>query len=432
MSSIAKKLCYSIATTSLLLLGTANSHADDQLLDRVAAIANDQIILQSELDLKTRETAMELRGQGIPVNNLQELQAKVLDSMLLEMLQEERAKELGLSVTDEEINEQLFEIASKNNLTILEMRDRINQDSPNGFIELRNTIQQQMLIQKLRQREVISRTMVTDEEVKNYLQRSRLDSSNTKTRLRHILITLPESANSKQRDEARAKISAVEKRLRTGESFEQMAVRYSNGSKALQGGDLGWLSQEQLPTFFASALASLEVGEISPVIASPSGFHLIKLEERIDENSQLIKQYKLHRFIILSNDAEEQTEPPANIQKIVNTTQDAETFKNLAEKFSDIPKEVNSQSNMGWLASVQLPPDLVDTLEKMPVNSVAPPIATDQGWILFYLEDAREFDESQAEIEEKAMQEIRMRKANETFEIWLRRLKDEAFIDIRI
>lgn len=430
MSSFAKKLCYSLAT-SLLFLASTNSHAD-QLLDRVAAIVNDQIVLQSELDIKTQETAMELRAQNIPVDDFQALQAKVLDSILLEMLQEERAKQLDLSVTDEEINEQLFEIASKNNLSILEMRDRINQDRANGFIELRDNIKQQLLIQKLRQREVISRTMVTEEEVKNYLQRSRLDNSNSQTRLRHILVTLPESATSKQRDAARTKINEVEQRLRAGESFEQMAVRYSNGSKALQGGDLGWLKQEQIPTFFASALASLKVGDISPVITSPSGFHIIKLEERLDETSQIVKQYKLHRFVILSDDAEGRDQLPANIQEIVDNTRDIDTFKNLHQKFGDIPKEFNTQSDMGWLSSTKLPPELIDNLNQIPVNSVATPVATNEGWVLFYLEAVRDFNESQAEVEEKAMQEIRMRKANETFEIWLRRLKDEAFIDIRI
>ncbi|MBN2866818.1 MAG: peptidylprolyl isomerase [Thiotrichales bacterium] len=430
MTSIAKKLFYSL-TTSLLLLVSTNSVAD-QLLDRVAAIVNDQIILQSELDIKTQETAMGLRSQNIPVNSVKELQSKVLDSMILELLQKQRAEQSGLSVTDEEINEQLTQIASKNNLSLLDLRNRLNADQPGGFSALRETIKQQLLIQKLRQKEVISRTMVTEDEIQNYLQRSRLDNSNTKTRLRHILITLPESATAQQREEARGQIDDIAKRLQLGESFQQLAVRYSKGSKALQGGDLGWLKQEQIPTFFSDVLADLEVGDISPVISSPSGFHIIKLVNRQDDNSQLVKQYKLHRFIILSSDAEQQTQVPATIQEIVDNTKDVDTFKNLSIRFADIPKEVNAQSDMGWLSSKKLPPELVNNLDQMPVNSVATPTATSQGWVLFFLEGVRDFDENQADLEKKAIQEIRQRKANETFEIWLRRLKDEAFVDIRI
>jgi len=430
MTSIAKKLFYSL-TTSLLLVLSTNSAAD-QLLDRVAAVVNDQVILQSELDIKVSETAMSLRAQNIPVNDLAALQSKVLDSMVLEMLQKERAKQLGLNVTDEEVNEQVSQIASKNNLSLLELRNRLNADQPEGFSQLRQNLQQQLLIQKLRQKEVISRTMVTDEEIQNYLQRSRLDSSNTKTRLSHILITLPESANAQQREAARAQIDDIAKRLQVGESFQQLAVRFSKGSKAIQGGDLGWLKQEQIPTFFADALANLEIGEVSPVITSPSGFHLIKLEDRQSDNSQLVKQYKLHRFIILSSDAETQSAIPANIQDIVTNTHDVETFKNLAVRFADIPAEVNAQSDMGWINSNKLPPELVDNLNQIALNSITPPIATNQGWVLFYLEDVREFDEKQANLEQKAIQEIRQRKANETFEIWLRRLKDEAFINILI
>ena len=430
MTNIAKKLFYSI-TTSLLLLVSTNGVAD-QLLDRVAAVVNDQIILQSELDIKTRETAMSLRSQNIPVNDLKALQTKVLDSMVLELLQKARAQQLGLSVTDEEINEQLTQIASKNRLSLFELRNRLNAEQPEGFSQLRQNIQQQLLIQKLRQKEVMSRTMVTGEEIKNYLQRSRLDNSNTKTRLRHILVTLPESATAQQRDQARKQIDDIAKRLQMGESFQQMAVRFSKGSKALQGGDLGWLKQEQIPTFFADALADLEIGEISPVISSPSGFHIIKLVDRENDNAQLVKQYKLHRFIVLSSDAETQTVVPATIQDIVRNTRDVDTFKNLAQQFADIPAEVNAQSDMGWLSGKNLPPELIENLNQIPVNSIATPIATNQGWVLFYLEGVREFNEAQADLEKKAVQEIRQRKANETFEIWLRRLKDEAFVDIRI
>jgi len=430
MTSIAKKLFYSLSTTLLLLVST-NSVAE-QLLDRVAAIVNDQIILQSELDIKTRETVMDLRAKNIPVSNVRELQDKVLDALILELLQKERAEQLGLSVTDEEVNEQLTQIATKNKLSLLELRNRLNADQRGGFTAFRENIEQQLLIQKLRQKEVISRTMVTEDEINNYLQRSRLDSSNTKTRLRHILITLPESATTAQRQEARNEIDSIAKRLQTGEAFDQLAVRFSKGSKALQGGDLGWLQQEQLPTFFSEALQDLDIGEVSQVITSPSGFHLIKLVNRVDERSQLVKQFKLHRFIVLSGDAENMTVLPASIQDIVDNTQTVEAFKALGQKFADIPKEVNSKGDLGWIASNQLPPELISNLDSMTVNSIATPVATDQGWVLFYLEDKRDFDENQADIEQKAIQEIRMRKANETFEIWLRRLKDEAFIDIRI
>lgn len=430
MTSIAKKLFYSLSATLLLMIST--NSAAEKLLDRVAAIVNDQVILQSELDLKTRETAMGLRAKNIPVADLRALRTKVLDSMILELLQKERAQQLGLSISDEEVNEQLAQIAQKNNLSLLELRNRLNAERPNGFVQVRKDIEKQLLIQKLRQKEVISRTLVTDEEIKNYLQRSRLDTSNTKIRLRHILITLPESATAKQREEAQQQIERIAARINAGESFEQLAVRYSKGSKALQGGDLGWLKQEQIPTFFSEAIQDLEIGQVSPIINSPSGFHLIKLEGRKDDNSQLVKQYKLHRFIVLSSDASSQKQVPDDIQEIVDNTHDVESFKALNARFSDIPKAVNASGDLGWMSAKELPEDLIANLDSIGKNHVASPIATDQGWVLFYLEDVRDFDANQADAEKKAIQEIRMRKANETFEIWLRRLKDEAFIDIRI
>lgn len=416
---------------ALFLLAALPAQAD-RLLDRVAAVVNDEIILQSELEMRTRETAQELMAKQIRVNNLPQLQSKVLDNLILEVLQKQRAKQLGLSVSDEEVNQQLTQIATQNRMSLLDLRKRLNAQSPNGFLKLRSQVQQKLLIQKLRQKEVISRTLVTEEEINNYLQRSRLDTRNTELHLRHILITFPESATTQQREQARKKINSLADRIRSGESFSQLAVRHSNGSKALSGGDLGWLKQEQIPTFFTEAIQNLQPGEVSPVITSPSGFHLIKLEGERDADQQLITQYHLHRFIILSDQALQQESVPLDIQKMVADTDSLQAFENLKTEYSDIPEEVNAHSDLGWKTLDELPIQLRESLLTIEAGQIAEPVATEQGWVLFFLEEQRQQDVNKANEQQQAIQEIRMRKANETFEIWLRRLKDEAFIDIRI
>ncbi|WP_038150742.1 peptidylprolyl isomerase, partial [Thiomicrorhabdus chilensis] len=421
-----------IFTLLVWLIAFSSPSQADRLLDRVVAVVNEQIVLQSELETRTRETAQELMSQNIPVNNLQELQSKVLDNIILEILQKQRAQQLGLKVSDEEINEQLIQIATQNKMSLLTLRNRLNAEMPNGFVTLRNKIQQKLLIQKLRQQEVISRTLVTEEEINNYLQRSRLDSSRFEYRLRHILITLPESATETQRLEAKEQINDLAQRLNSGESFSQLAVRYSKGSKALTGGDLGWLKQSQIPTFFADALDGLEPGQVSPVISSPSGFHLIKLVEERDANRQLVTQYHLHRFIILSDNATQQSEVPMDIQQIVADTRSLDEFKQLATRFADIPAEVNQNSDLGWKTLEELPFGLKQSLLELAPNQIAEPIASEQGWVLFFLEEVRNFDINKANEQQQAIQAIRMRKANETFDIWLRRLRDEAFVDIRL
>lgn len=415
-----------------LLLTFASAAQADRLLDRVAAVVNDQIILQSELELKTQQTAQQLQAQNIPVNDFAELQTQVLDNLIMETLQVQRARQLGLNVSDEEVNEQLTQIATQNRMSLLELRNRLNAEMANGFAKVRDDIRQKLLIQKLREQEVISRTLVTEEEINNYLQRSRLDTSNQEYHLRHILITLPESATVEERQQARAQIDELLKRLQSGELFSQLAVRYSKGSRALTGGDLGWLKEEQIPTFFAEAIQDLQPGQISPVINSPSGLHLIKLEAKRDANQQLVTQYRLHRFIVLSDNATAQSEIPPDIQKIAATTRSLADFQTLWQQFADIPEEVNAQSDLGWKTAEELPFALKQALAELSPNQVATPIATEQGWVLFFLEDVRELDINKANEQQQAIQEIRKRKANETFDIWLRRLKDEAFIDIRL
>lgn len=429
MTKVSKNLLLSLAT--LLMTLSPLSYAD-QLLDKVVAVVDDQIILKSELDQKTVETLQQLRAKQIPVNDIHQLQAKVLDNLIMEILQKQRAEKLGLSVSDEEVNQQLVQIATQNKMSLMDLRNRLNMERPNGFIQLRNTVQEQLLIQKLREQEVIGRTLVTEDEINNYLQRNSLDTSRYEYHLRHLLITLPESATEAQRQAAKKQIDDLAQRIRNGESFSQLAVRYSKGSKALSGGDLGWLKNEQIPTFFSDTLATLKPGEVSPVISSPSGFHLIKLIDKRDVDSDMVTQYHLHRFIILSDNATQQTEVPMDIQQIVADTHTLQEFNALKQRFADIPEDVNANSDLGWKTLEQLPFELKERLSEISPNQVAAPIATDQGWILFFLEEERQYSATKANQRQEAINEIRMRKANETFEIWLRRLKDDAFIDIRI
>lgn len=424
---------FNFALFSLLAVFMALSptaHAD-RLLDKVVAVVNDQIVLQSQLQQRTQETAQELMAKQIPINSLEALQAKVLDNMIMEILQKQRAQVLGLSVSDEEVNEQLLKIANQNQLSILQLRDRLNAQAPNGFSQFRDKLQQQILIQKLRDKEIISRTMVTQEEIDNYLQRSKLDTRSTEYHLRHILITLPESATEAQRLDARNQIDDIARRLNQGESFSQLAVRYSKGSKALSGGDLGWLKRDQIPTFFSDALDGLEEGQTSDVISSPSGFHLIKLVATRDSSQQTITQYHLHRFMILSDQAEHD-QVPLEILQLVREINSVDEFNKLKEHYSDLPAELNANMDLGWQTAEEMTPALQRDIGQLAPEQMAPPVPVDNGWVLFFVEGIRQVNANEENERQQAIQAIRMRKANETFEIWLRRLKDEAFIDIRL
>ena len=417
--------------TSLAVFSANQTLATETLIDRVVAVVNDRVILKSELNTQMFTKAQELAAQNIPVQDTDALQAKVLDSMILETLQIERAEQLGLQVADDEVNAQLQKIAEQNKMTLMALRNQLNIEMPDGFQKVREKIKNKILIQKLREAEVISRAHVTESEIEYYLQRERLESSNLEMRLAHILIELPESATPQQRETALEKAQDLLKRIKMGEDFNQLAVRHSSGSKALSGGDLGWLKQAEIPTFFADAITGLQPGQVSKVIQSPSGFHLIKLVAQKDHALQLIKEYHLHRFIILSDNAV-QANVPANITELTKALKSLEDFENLSNQFSDIPKEVNAASDLGWVSLEAIPSALRNEMSQLEINQALPPIATDKGWMILFLQDTRIVDQQAVDKTQQAMQAIRIRKANEMFDLWLRRLKDEAFIQIRL
>ncbi len=251
--------------------------ADAQLLDRIAAIVNDDVILFSDLKAALAKTQAELATKGIAIQDPLALERKVLDSLILQKLELQKAKQLGITVTDDEVAEALAKIAKQNGLTLEQLQATLNRQTPHGFITFRDQIRQQLLLEKLQQKVALSQAQVTEEEIDNYLQRSQLQQNHWTYHLGHIMLALPESANAEQRKQLKRQMEVIRQKLLAGEDFSQIAVRFSQGSKALQGGDLGWLDYEQMPTFFAKEVTQLQPGEISPIIRSPVGFHIIKL-----------------------------------------------------------------------------------------------------------------------------------------------------------
>lgn len=325
-----KKLSLKKTLNRLIFIGCISflpSSQAQQLVDRIVAIANDEVILLSELNEETDITLDNMRQRGINPPSRSELTPRILENMVMDSLQNQRAKMHGLRATDEEINQQLLQMADANQLSLLQLRDRLNQQMPDGFNLIRGQIQQQIIIQKLHEIEILRQIDVTESEIKNFLTRQNLQASEqAEYRIGHILIARPSSPTPEQRNSLEKKANDIRKQLRQGSDFSQMAVRHSEGSKALDGGDLGWLNMDQMPSFFASHVVGMQVGELSQVIESPAGYHLIKL---LDKRSSQVE-------------------------------------------------------------------------------------ASDQ------------------EAEQQAFMAIRQRKANETFDLWARRLRDEAYVDLRL
>lgn len=283
-SKPTKQILNSLAL--ICLLSFSNLLHANTLLDRIVAVVNDDIILLSELNEQTDQALAELRQRQIQRPDMNVLRERVLDNIIMQNLQEQRAKQRGIQVSDEEINAQLSQMAEANNLTLLQLREVLNQQMTNGFSTIRQQISDQILIQKLREVEIISQIQVSEEEVENFIQRRQLQDSNEEFKLAHILITRPDSPTAEQSREVEQKVKDIYQQLLDGEEFAQMAVRHSEASQALNGGDLGWLNLDEMPSFFTSAVSALQPGQISQIIETPSGYHILKLNDKRRGESQ--------------------------------------------------------------------------------------------------------------------------------------------------
>ena len=253
-----------------------------QLLDRIVAVVEDHPILQSELDQATFEALNRLRQQGITPPPLNELRHKVLEQLILQQVQLQRAQRRGIQVTDEEVNAQLQQLAAANGLTLEQFIEALDRQAPGSYERLRKQIKEQLMIQKLRQLEVVRQVSVTREELQQFLKQVG-QGSTVSYHLRHILVPLPNTPTREQVKATEKKAQTLRDRLAAGADFGRMAVEHSAGAEALQGGDLGWHKASELPDSFLEAVKNLKPGQISPVIRTAGGFHILQLVDKRDE-----------------------------------------------------------------------------------------------------------------------------------------------------
>jgi peptidyl-prolyl cis-trans isomerase SurA len=295
----------------LLLLLSCSSNASVTDLDRIVAIVNDDVITLQELQQEIIAVTQQQQLQQLPLPPAHILNDKVLDRLVIKRIQQQLANSIGIHVDDAMLNETLHNIARQNNLTLSQFHDALQRDGLD-FEHFRDNIRDEITFRQLRERQVDSRITVSAQEIDNFIndQRSQGKSGN-EYHLAHILVAVPEAASPQQIQQARQKAENIIKQLHEGADFQPIAIQYSDGQQALQGGDLGWRRGTEVPSLFTDALQSMTDGEISPLIRSPSGFHIIKLLEQRDGERHIITQ-TLARHILITPDDLTVTMMPAN------------------------------------------------------------------------------------------------------------------------
>jgi peptidyl-prolyl cis-trans isomerase SurA len=402
-----------------------------ELLDRVAAIVNENVISQSELDDQVSVISQRLAEQRTATPPADVLRKQVLDRLIVQEVQMQRAGRLGLKVSDEQLNAALNEIATRNNITLADLpRALASQGIDYG--SYRENMRKEIALTSLRQRDVIGKINVTPRELEQFIERQKkLPSATTEYNVSHILIAVVQDAAQSQVDELAKRAQDIYERASGTEDFGRLAVAYSNSQTALEGGSLGWRKGPELPTFFAEEIVKLKPGGISKPIRTPSGFHLIKLNEtRSTDANRIIDQTHARHILIKPNELQDDATVRQKLAAIRERILKGEEFAAFASSMSEDSGSAVNGGDLSWTGPGTFVPEFESTMNGLAIDEISAPIRSPFGWHIIQVLGRRSFDTTEEQIRQRAFNQLRESKADEETELWLRRLRDEAFVDI--
>ncbi|GGY00158.1 chaperone SurA [Litchfieldella qijiaojingensis] len=402
-----------------------------QPLDRIVAVVNQGAIMASELEERVEQARSQLTGRGISPPSEQALRSQVLDRMILEEIQLQMAEEANLSVDDTELNRTVRGIAESNGMTLEQFADALEADGLT-LAGVREEVRREMLMRQLQQRRVASRVNISDREVDRYLERQGANRD-ARYRLAHILVALPQSPSSSEVSEAQNKIQRLASELAAGADFAELAAAESDGGQALNGGDLGWRRDGELPSLFADVVPHLEVGEVSEPLRSTSGFHLVKLVDREGGAQQAVVREHRARHILIEttpNRDEQRAEALANQirQRLVN----GENFAALAQQFSDDSGSALNGGELGWLRPGQTVPAFEEAMNALEVGEISQPVRSRFGYHIIVVDERRQQDVTREAQRRQVRETLFQRKVNDELEAWLQEIRADAFIEKRL
>jgi peptidyl-prolyl cis-trans isomerase SurA len=404
------------------------------LLDRVVAVVNDGVVLESELTEQTREIEARLHDQKVVLPPEDVLRSQVLDRLIVEEIQAQHADRAGIKVSDEQVNGAMADIARRQNITLAQLPDRLATEGID-YAQYRNELRREIARQILRQRDVVSRIVVTPHELDQYLeQQKKTASAANEYNVSHILIALAQDAKPAQLAAAMKLAHDVDERARNGEDFNKLAVTYSQSETALEGGSLGWRKGTELPTFLADAIARMKPGEVSDVIQTPSGFHIVKLnEQRSTGGPQIIQQLHLRHILLKPTEVEDD----ATVQQRLARWREQilsgkEEFAVFAKTYSQDPSSAINGGDLGWEESNVFVPEFAEVAQKLKEGEISQPFRTQYGWHIVQLLGKRDFDNTNEAARERAFAAMRDSRVEEATELWLQQIRDESYVESRL
>jgi peptidyl-prolyl cis-trans isomerase SurA len=402
------------------------------MLDRVAAVVNDGVVLRSELEEQMSLVGERLKAQGLEMPPADVLRQQVLERLILQELQIQRAQRAGIRVNDENLNQALAEVAQRNNIGLAQLPAALAAQGID-YGAYRETVRREMTIQVLQQRDVIQRINVSPRELEQFLEKQKSRPSElNEYNLSHILIAVPQEATPQQLEDATRRAEDVVNRARQGEDFARLAVANSNSQTALEGGALGWRRGPEIPTVLADLVVGLKPGEISAPLRTPSGYHIVRLNEvRGADQQVVIEQTRARHILLKPTEIQDDATVEQRLREVRERILKGEDFAVLAKTLSEDPGSGAEGGDLGWTAPGTFVPEFDAVLASLRENEISEPFRTQFGWHIVQLLGKRQYDSTDELRRQRAFLQLRGSKADEETELWLRRLRDEAYVDIK-
>lgn len=398
-------------------------------VDRIVAIVEEDVILESELEQATSTILRQIATQGVQAPPRSVLREQILERLVMIELQMQRATQSGIRITDSEIDNAMRQLAQQNNMSLAQLRNAVVADGL-SFLDFRDQMRRELTTQQLHQQVINDQVDVTETEVDIYLSSG--EHTEGEYRLSHILLSLPEGADASDIALARAEAEEVRQKLDEGVDFAQAAITYSDGQQALEGGDLGWRPANQLPTVFAELVRTMEVGEVSRPIRSASGFHIVKVVGQRDGQQRMVHEINARHIMIRVTELVSSEVALEEILEVQRRIESGESFESLAEEFSDDNLTAGLGGDLGWFPPNAYGTRMQEVLDALKPDEVSQPFQTNAGWHIVQLLGHREQDRTEQLVRGEAREAIRQRKAQEALELWLRQIRGEAFVELRL
>ena len=414
-----------------LFLGAA-AQAEVKSLDRVVAIVDNDVIMQSQLDARVREVQQTIAKRGAEVPPADVLDDQVLERLIIENIQLQIGDRSGVRITDEELNQAIGTIAQRNGMSLEQFRAALARDGL-SYADARDQVRREMIISRVRQRRVAERIQVTDQEVQNFLASDlgKLQLSE-EFRLANILIPVPEAASPETIQAAERQAREIYQQLQQGADFAQLAIARSASETALEGGEMGWRKAAQLPPPFDAMIGALSVGEVTEPMRTPGGFILLKLQEKRGGATQVRDEVNVRHILIKPSEIRSEAESKRLVERLHQRIQAGEDFAELAKSFSEDPGSALNGGSLSWIDPSVLVPEFREVMASTASGELSKPFKTTYGWHILQVMGRRATDSSADFREQQALNLLRNRKYDEELQAWLRQIRDEAYVETKL